>query len=139
MENFNFDTGIKTYLVNGTREISFNPTDSAFVERLFDAFDTLDRKQDTYKQEVASAADARAVFQIAKRRDAEMREIMDSIFGEGASNDLFQTMNVYALSNGLPVWCNFILAVMDEVHTALAEEQKQTNPRLQKYIAKYKK
>lgn len=48
-------------------------------------------------------------------------------------------MNVYALSDGLPVWVNLMLAVMDEIDTAFAREQKQTNPRIAKYTAKYHK
>lgn len=139
MENLNFDNGLKTYCVNGVREITFNPTDSAFVEKIFDAFDELDKKQDEYKKEIASAQDVRNVFKIARQRDSEMREIIDSIFGDGISNDLFHEMNVYSLAGGLPVWCNFMLSVMDEVNTSFAQQEKETNPRLQKYIEKYRK
>lgn len=48
-------------------------------------------------------------------------------------------MNVYALANGLAVWCNLMLAVMDEVDSTYAREQKATNPRIAKYTAKYQK
>ena len=46
MAELNFATGVVTFTVNGKCDISFNPTDSAFVERLFNAFDTLDKKQE---------------------------------------------------------------------------------------------
>ena len=52
---------------------------------------------------------------------------------------LFGGMNVYALANGLPVWCNLMLAVMDEIDSSFAREQKATNPKLQKYLNKYQK
>ena len=46
-------------------------------------------------------------------------------------------MNVYAMADGLPVWCNLMLAVMDEIDTSFAREQKRMNPRIAKYTAKY--
>ena len=46
MNTLNFDTGVVTFLVNDKAEISFNPTDSNFVERLFRTFDDLDKRQD---------------------------------------------------------------------------------------------
>jgi len=139
MNTLNFETGVVTYSVNnGACEISFNPTDSAFVEKLFNAFDALDKKQEAYKAEIERVADKREIFEIARKRDAEMREIIDGIFGP-VSNSLFGDMNVYALAGGLPVWCNFLLAVIDEIDTAFAREQKATNPRIAKYTAKYHK
>ena len=43
-----FDTGIKTSEINGGKTVRFNPTDSFFVERLFDTFTDLDKKQEEY-------------------------------------------------------------------------------------------
>lgn len=139
MAELNFATGVVTFAVNGVHDISFNPTDSAFVERLFDAFDLLDKKQDAYKAEVERTANSREVFATARKMDAEMREIIDGVLGDGTSAAVFGGMNVYALADGLPVWCNFLMAVMDEVDTTFAREQKATNPRIQKYTAKYHK
>lgn len=139
MNTLNFDTGIKTFSVNDKTEVSFNPTDSNFVERLFGTFDELDRKQESYKDEVARMADKKEIFEIARRRDAEMREMIDGIFQQSVCSDIFGGMNVYALADGLPVWCNFLLVVMDQVDTTFAREQKATNPRIAKYTAKYHK
>ena len=125
--------------MNGKCDISFNPTDSAFVERLFNAFDTLDKKQEAYKTEISKVGDNREIFNIARRRDDEMRELIDGVFERPVCKDLFGGMNVYAMADGLPVWCNFLLTVMDEVDTTFAREQKLTNPRIQKYTAKYHK
>ncbi|WP_050697616.1 hypothetical protein [Anaeromassilibacillus senegalensis] len=137
MAELNFDTGVVTFTVNGKCDITFNPTDSAFVERLFNAFDTLDKKQESYKAEIERMVDKREVFEIARRRDKEMREIVDGVFGQPVCAALFDTMNVYAMADGLPVWCNFMLAVMDVVDTTFAREQKATNPRIAKYTKKY--
>ena len=137
MQELNFETGLVRFTINGKCEVAFNPTDSVFVERLFDAFETLDQRQDAYKAEVEKTADKREIFAIARKRDAEMREIIDGVFGASVCADLFGNMNVYALADGLPVWANLMFAVMDEVDTTFAREQKRTNPRISKYTAKY--
>ena len=139
MKELNFDSGIVTYSLNGKCEVSFNPTDSAFVEKLYRAFEELDKKQEGYKAQIEKIADKREIFDFAKERDAEMRGIIDGVFGSPVSDALFGDMNVYAIANGLPVWCNLMLAVMDELDTAFAREQKASNPRIAKYTAKYQK
>lgn len=137
MPEIKFDTGLVVYDINGQCQVSFNPTDSAFVERLFNTFDTLDQKQEAYKAEIEKMGDKRKIFEVARARDAEMREMIDGVFSVPISERLFGGMNVYALADGLPVWCNLLLAVMDHMDSAFAREQKRTNPRIAKYTAKY--
>ena len=48
MKELNFDSGLTTYSLNGKCEVSFNPTDSNFVEKLYSAFEELDKKQEGY-------------------------------------------------------------------------------------------
>lgn len=139
MKELVFDTGLVTYSLNGVCEVSFNPTDSAFVKRLFDAFDYLDNKQEAYKAEIEKMADKKQIFDISAERDREMREIIDGAFGVPVCDALFGSMNVYALADGLPVWCNLMLSVIDEIDTTFAREQKATNVRITKYSAKYHK
>ena len=139
MNTLNFDTGVVTFSVNGKAEVSFNPTDSNFVEKLYTAFEALDKKQESYKAQIEKIADKKEIFDFARERDTEMRDVIDGLFGVKISEAVFGGMNVYAMSNGLPVWCNLMLAVMDEVDTTFAREQKATNPRIAKYTAKYHK
>ena len=139
MKELNFESGLVTYSLNGKCEVSFNPTDSNFVERLYSAFEELDKKQDGYKSAIEKMQDNLKIFDFARERDAEMRGIIDNVFNFSVSDMLFGEMNVYAIANGLPVWCNLMLAVMDEVDTSFAREQKATNPRITKYMAKYQK
>lgn len=139
MADIKFSTGLVTYNINGQCEVTFNPTDSAFVEKLFNTFDILDKKQDEYKEEVERVQDKREIFDIARARDAEMREMIDDVFQTNVCEPLFGHMNVYAMADGLPVWCNLMLSVIDEIDTSFAMEKKKTNPRIQKYTAKYQK
>ena len=139
MKQLQFDTGLVSYDLNGAAQVAFNPTDSAFVERLFHTFDALDQKQDAYRAEVERAAGSREIFDIARRRDEEMRGMIDEALGQPVCGALFGGMNVYAMADGLPVWCNLMLALMDEVDTSFAREQKATTPRIRKYTAKYQR
>ena len=130
---------VKSDSVKGDVIIRFNPTDGAFIQRLYNAFDTLDKKQDKYADEVQKCGDRVEIFNIADRRDKEMREIIDGLFEEPVCNSIFGNMNLYAMADGLHVWTNFLLALMDETDSAFAREQKATNPRIQKYTAKYRR
>ena len=133
----NFESGLVTYNINGKCQVSFNPTDSNFVERLYLAFEDLDKKQESYKTQVEKLADKREIFDFARERDVEMRQVIDGLFDAPVSDSLFGVMSVYAVAGGLPVWCNLMLAVMDEIDTTFSREQKATNPRIAKYTEKY--
>ena len=130
MAEIRFDTGVVAFDLNGKTTIEFNPTDSVIVEKIYNTFDELDRKQEAYKAEVEKCANKREIFDIARRRDEEMRDIIDSLVGK---------MNIYALANGLPVWCNLMLAVIDQIDTTFSREQKATNPRIKRYTEKWRK
>jgi len=134
-----FDTGLVTYHLNEQCDVVFNPTDSVFVEKLYAAFNDLDKKQEAYQEQVSRMTDRAKIFDLMRERDKEMRELIDGVFDAPVCAMLFGGMNVYAMASGLPVWANLMLAIMDEVDTAFAREQKATNPRVQKYMAKYHK
>lgn len=76
----NFESGLKEYTLNGKVTVYFNPTDTRFAERLYTVFEALDKKQEQYKREIEQVGDKKEVFDIANARDAEMREMLNSIF-----------------------------------------------------------
>lgn len=137
MEKIIFNSGVKEYTLNDSATIRFNPTDSNFLERLYYTFDDLDKKQEAYKNETIE--DGKEAFRKNRERDAEMREAIDGVLGEGICTALFGNMNVYALADGLPVWANLMLAIIDEMDDSVKAEQKKTSPRVAKYTARYKK
>lgn len=140
MENkaLQIDLGIKTYTLNGAVEVAFNPTDAAFSEKLYNTFEELDKKEEAYKAAIAKMKPTE-VFAFARKLDAEMREMIDAVLGDGVSAGLFKGINVYALANGLPVWANLLLGIMDEIDDGVASEQKKTSARIKKYSEKYSK
>ena len=44
MKELSFDSGLVTYSLNNRCEVTFNPTDSNFVQRLYSAFEELDKR-----------------------------------------------------------------------------------------------
>ena len=45
-------------------------------------------------------------------------------------------MSLFTIADGLPIWANFILAIIDTLEGDFAEQKKKTNPRVAKYTAK---
>ena len=137
MKELQFDTGLVTYKVNGGHEITFNPGDLRFVKRLYDTFDKLAERQDEAKKENTEGMDGKAFFVMTEKRDAEMRKDLDALFGEGASDAIFQDLSVEAIAGGFPLWANFLLAVIDEIDENLAQEEQKGHAKYEKYMKKY--
>ena len=137
-ELLSFDTGLVTYTLNGKCEVTFNPTDSFFVERISGVFDKLDELQENYTAGVQNV-DGSNVYEFARKCDAEMRDLMDTLFDHPICTDVFGELNVYAYANGLPVWANLLMALVDVINGAFDSEPKLTSKRIEKYTAKYRK
>ena len=91
----NFTHGVQEYTVHGVGgdvAIYFNPTDGEFVQRLYHAFEVLDKKQDAYNEEIRKCGDRVKIFEIARKRSDEMREIIDGIFEEPICEKVFGRM-----------------------------------------------
>lgn len=137
-KSLKFDTGVAEYDINGDVKARFNPTDTAFVERLYKVFDDLSGKQDEFQKRIDEIGeDGAAMFAYATERDAEMRGLIDGLLGAGVSDALFADMNCYALADGLPVWVNLMFAIAEEIEAAYGAEQKRSDPRVRGYNKKY--
>lgn len=139
MRELNFASGLIEFSLNGAVTVTFNPTDTNFVAKIYDAFEQLDAKQEAYKEEAGKLVGKRELFDFSRERDKEMREVLNDLFGVDICTPLFGYMNVYALADGLPVWANLMLAIIDEMDASAAKETKVGDTRLQKYIKKYQK
>ena len=136
MADIRFDTGEREYTLNGCATVRFAPTDFAFIEKVYRALDNMDKKQDGYRA-VAEQTNDEAVFDLARKMDKEAREEINAVFDTDICQPVFGTMNVFTVADGLPVWANLLLAIIDQFEGSFAEEKKKTNPRLKKYTAKY--
>ena len=138
MKELTVETGVVTYSINGGKcTLSFNPTDSVFVERLFSVFEVLDKKQESYNAEMEKDTSNREKFELARKMDEEMRDLINEALGTDICSALCGEMSMYALADGLPVWANLLFAIIDEINTTSAREMKQTNSRIDKYLKKY--
>lgn len=141
MAELNVKNGAVTYTINGKGEVSFNPTDADFINRMYSAFDAMEKKQDAYSTQIRELAGTVEMFDFARRLDEEMRGVLDELFQAPISEMAFGGISCYALADGLPLWCNLMLAVMDEINNAAEREKGTTkmNEKVNKYLVKYQK
>lgn len=136
MNALNFSTGMKTFDVNdGAAQISYNPTDVNFVSGLYDLFVACSERYEADKDK--KFEDNAAFFEYAKQRDADVHKGIDALFGEGSAAAVFEGISSYAMADGLPLWTNFLLAVIDTVPEEMNKQVKTSKPRVEKYLKKY--
>ena len=78
------------------------------------------------------------MFPVARELDTRMRDVINELFGDDACTPLFGSVNLFASSGGLPVWANLLLAITDEVQSAMQGELDAREKRIAKYVEKYK-
>ena len=141
MPNLQVNLGVEEYSLNDRVTVSFNPTDMAFTERLTRAFEELEALQEKTRDLVASidGDDPRSLFADLRAIDAEMRKAVDRLFEQEVSDELFQGVRLYAASEGLPVWNNLLLAIVDEIDDAYKREKQAMDERIRKYTERYEK
>ncbi len=138
MGNLSIDTGLQSYTINDKCEVFFNPTDMTFMRRIYDTFAKLEKLQGGSKDEIEAAKGTARVFDLAVKKDTEMRAEIDGLFdGAPVSEAAFGTINCYAMSGGLPLWANLLLRIIDEMDESVKHQQKLSNPRIDKYLKKY--
>ena len=141
MRELNFSDGLEEYSLNGRVTVRFNPTDASFLEKLTALFSTLDALQEEVSSLQAGIPedDDSAVLALARDLDGRMRTLLDGFFGEPVCEALFGSMNLFASAGGLPVWANLLLAISEEVESAMQGELKKREARIAKYTEKYRK
>ncbi len=138
MKNLIVDTGLVEYRLNDKVSVHFNPTDVVFLEKLTSALEKLDALQEELNA-VRSTLTEADIFPFAKEQDKKMRAVLDALFDVPVCEALFGSMNLYASAGGFPVWANLILAVYEEVETAMQGELTAREQRIAKYVDKYRK
>lgn len=164
-----FDSGLRAYDVNGYT-IHLNPTDVETAKRITAAIEEFGKIQARYSElgDQAMPADlpavnyekavmeedpeelqkAEQVSGLVRERlnefdklNAELSQGIDALFGEGAAAGIFQGMSLTAFAGGLPVWLNFLTAVLGEFEESakVAAEAEEENLRAltAKYTEKY--
>lgn len=139
MADLFLDNGLVEYNINGACTVTFNPTDAAFFRKIYDEFVGLDQEDKRYHKELENCKTDLEAFELIEKCDREMRERIDRALDAPVSEAVFGKTNVFALSGGLPLWCNLLLTIMDECDSVFAREQMQTSVKIKKYTDKYHK
>lgn len=135
-EELEIDDGLLCLVVNGKSEVVFNPTDIGFLERVYRVFEQLDGIQEQLDKRIHGSSPA-DIFIVAREADAQMRALVDGVMGEETCEKQFGDMNVYARADGLPVWANLLLAVLDRCEAEVDTQTARMSPRLEKYAKKW--
>lgn len=115
MEKISFDSGVKSYKINGTGVLRFNPGDPNVYARFLEAADKLQDVESTLVEEAKKLpeADGAGVVQLLNRADKEMKQVLSWVFGEGNDFDkILGGVNLLAVAdNGQRVVTNLLEAL----------------------------
>ena len=142
-ERFDVSSGIKNLpvFIDGAdtgRTVAFNPADNGLAESLYGLTSELSQIHESRKKEYEDEQDPAARFDISRAEDAEMREAVDSLFGDGFCRDVFKT-RLFAMADGMTVVENFLFALLDEMDESITENLSKRDARIKKYTEKYSK
>lgn len=139
MKELVFDSGVVSYSLNGKCEVSFNPADRVFAEKLYKAIDAMDALQSEYAKKGEELQGPDGAFDLARERDAKISEVLDSLFAAPVCASVFGDMSPCAFASGFPVWLNLMLTIVDEMDGNIGEIKSQAKERVSMYKAKYQK
>lgn len=138
MKELRFDVGLEEYQLNDQCVVQFNPADHKFADKLYTAFDTLQKKQKAKEVDVEKLS-PREAFDCLNGLDTEMREVIDGVFGTPVCAALFGDMSVYASAGGSPLWFNLMMTLIGELDEQVKWEKALQDEKILKYTKKYHK
>lgn len=115
MEKISFDSGIKSFKINGSGVLRFNPGDPNVYARFLEAADKLQDIEtglvDTAK--TLPEADGAGVVKLLNQADSQMKQVLGWVFGQENDFDkILQGVNLLAVAeNGERVVTNLLNAL----------------------------
>lgn len=138
-ENLTIETGLVELDINGKRTIQLNPSDAGFVETLYGLVSKLDVIHQDIAEKAKGEEDAVKRFDLSRAEDKQMREAVDDVFGAGFCADVFPSIRLFALADGLTVIENFLYALLDKMDEDITANVAKRDARIKKYTDKYSK
>ena len=115
MEKISFDSGVKSYKINGAGVLRFNPGDPNVYARFLEAADKLQDVENALVEEAKKLpeADGAGVVQLLARADKKMKQVLSWVFGEENDFDkILGGVNLLAVAdNGQRVVTNLLAAL----------------------------
>lgn len=135
MQNINFDDGFKTYVLNNdeSKIIKVNVTDFGIIDRFEKVRKDLEELAD--KTTLTQSTDESEMQQT----DRIIREKINYIFGSDVSSAAFGSVYCFSPSNGMPVFVNFINAVMPVIEKEMKIETDKMQLNINKYTGQLPK
>ena len=128
MEKISFDSGIKSFKINGGGVLRFNPSDPNVYARFLEAADKMQDVEKTLAEEAKQIreADGAAVVQLLNKADQNIKHILCWVFGQENDFDrILGGVNLLAVAeNGQRVVTN-LLNALEPVLVAGAERCAQ--------------
>lgn len=135
MQNINFDDGFKTYVLNNdeSKIIKVNVTDFGIIDR----FEKVKKELEdlTNKTTLTQSTDESEMQQT----DSIIREKINYIFGSDVSSVAFGSAYCFSPSNGMPVFVNFINAIMPVIEKEMQIETDKMQLNINKYTSQLPK
>ena len=136
MEKITFDSGVKTYKINGTGVLRFNPGDPNVYARFLEAADKLQKIENALTEEAKAlqTADGAGAVRLLGKADGEIKALLGWVFGQENDFDkILGGVNLLAVAdNGQRVVTNLmealqpvLLAGAERCATEKAEEAVQ--------------
>ena len=110
MEKIQFDSGVKSYRINGSGVLRFHPGDPNLYTRFLEAVD----KFKALEQELAAdALEADQILEALHQADQKMKALLSWVFGkENDFDKLLEGVNLLAVAdNGERVITNLLVAL----------------------------
>lgn len=134
MGALNFQTGKRPYTVNDGAVIYFDPSDAQFAGRIIKAFQNCSKIQNNG---TSQPADIDELVAATEKMVLNIKTEIDGAFGDQVCDKVFGGSSPIAIADGLPVWTNFLMAVIDEIDRNTPDDQARTKARVQQYMTHY--
>lgn len=117
MERITFDSGVKTYQINDSGLLRFNPSDPNLYARFLNAVDKLqeiEKGLEIAKDAEDAKATGETIIRIMAQADMRAKKVLSDVFGkENNFDDIFGGVNILAVAgNGERVISNFLEAML---------------------------
>lgn len=113
MEKIQFDSGVKSYRINGSGILRFHPGDPNLYQRFLEAVERITALEQQWLQQTAGEESADGLLKQMKQADAQLKELLNWVFGEGNDFDkLLGGVNLLAMTDsGQRVISNLLQAL----------------------------
>lgn len=135
MGALNYSAGGKVYDLPNGETVSFDPCNAEFASAVVRAFSNCHKIHQEGTKELPQDVDE--LYKATKKMAGDIRREIDAVFGDGVCDKACCGSSPISISDGLPVWMNFLMAVIDEIDANIPEGEKRSRARVQQYMDKY--